>query len=145
MESPDFFTTLNNELSQRYAIIIDEIVKTYPSYKANPQFNAYSQAYEKNISNLEQLQAEYFLFKNTLGKDTEELQKAIKQIDDMLYELEEAIKVLREELAYLKNSDNAAHGRLTDSKTLYRQQLLGNWLLALSLSGLTYNLLKTTF
>ena len=77
MESPDFFTTLNNELSQRYAIIIDEIVKTYPSYKANPQFNAYSQAYEKNISNLEQLQAEYFLFKNTLGKDTEELQKAI--------------------------------------------------------------------
>jgi chromosome segregation ATPase len=145
MESPASFTKTSNELNQRYAIIIDEIVKTYPSYKANPKFNSYSQAYAKNISNLQQLQSDYFLFKNTLSKDTEELQKAIKQIDDMLYALEEDIKVLREEFAYLKNSDNAAHGRLTDSKTLYKQQLLGNWLLFLSFSGLTYTLLKNTF
>ena len=145
MQSPDTFTKTSNELNQRYAIIIDEIVKTYPSYKANPKFNSYSEAYAKNISNLQQLQAEYFLFKNTLSKDTEELQRDIKQIDDMLYALEEEVKVLSEEFAYLKNSDNAAHGRLTDSKTLYNQQLLGNWLLVLSLSGLTYTLLTTTF
>jgi hypothetical protein len=143
MQSPTTYENLNNELNQRYGLILDEIVKTYPNYKANPKFNAYSQAYTTNMSNLQQLQTDYFLFKNNLSKETDELQKDIKQIDDMLYELEEETKVKREEYAYLKNSDNAAHGQLTDSKLLYNQQLLGNWLLLLTFSGLTYNLLTT--
>jgi hypothetical protein len=145
MQSPDVYETLNNELNQRYEIIVDEIVNTYPNYKSNPEFNSYTQAYENNMANLQQLQTEYFLFKNNLTKDTDDLQKNIKQIDDMLYELEEEIKVKREEYAYLKNSDNAAHGQLTDSKLLYNQQLMGNWLLLLAFSGLTYKLFKTTF
>jgi chromosome segregation ATPase len=145
MQSPTTYENLNNELNQRYVIILDEIVKTYPSYKANPKFNAYSQAYTKNMSNLQQLQTEYFLFKNRLSKDTNDLQREIKQIDEMIYELEEETKILREEYTNLKNSDNAAHGRLTDSETLYNQQLLGNWLLLLAFSGMTYNLLTTTF
>jgi hypothetical protein len=142
MQSPASFTKTSNELNQRYVIILDEIVKTYPNYKANPKFNAYSQAYSKNMGNLQQLQTEYFLFKNTLAKDTDELQKDIKEIDEMLYELEEETKLKREEYTNLKNSDNAAHGRLTDSTTLYKQQLLGNWLLLLTFSGLTYNLFR---
>ena len=145
MQSPTTYETLNNELNQRYVIIVDEIVKTYPNYKANPKFNAYSQAYKNNMSNLQKLQTEYFLFKNNLTKNTDELQKEIKQIDEMLYELEEETKLKREEYAYLKNSDNAAHGHLSDSKTLYNQQLLGNWLLFLTFSGMTYTLLTTTF
>ena len=143
MQSPTTYENLNNELNKRYELIIDEIVKTYPNYKANPKFNAYSQAYKNNMANLQKLQTDYFLLKNNLNKDTDELQKDIKQIDEMLYELEEETKVKREEYAYLKNSDNAAHGQLTDSKTLYNQQLLGNWLLLLTFSGLTYNLLTT--
>jgi len=145
MQSPSTYETLNNELKQRYVIIVDEIVKTYPNYKASPKINSYSQAYERNMGNLQQLQTEYFLFKNDLIKDTNELQKDIKQIDEMIYELEEETKVKREEYAYLKNSDNAAHGQLTDSKYLYNQQLLGNWLLFLTFSGMTYNLFKKTF
>lgn len=143
METPTTYENLNNELNQRYEIIIDEIINTYPNYKSNPKFNAYSQAYATNMSNLQQLQTEYFLFKNKLSKDTDELQKDIKQIDEMLYELEKEIKVKREKYAFLKNSDNAAHGRLTDSNTLYKQQLLGNWLLLLIFSGMTYNLLHS--
>jgi len=140
MQSPTTYENLNKELNQRYEIILDEIVKNYPNYKANPKFNSYSQAYTKNMSNLQKLQNEYFLFKNKLSKDTDDLQKEIKQIDEMLYELEEETKLKREEYAYLKNTDNAAYGQLTDSKTLYNQQLLGNWLLFLTFSGLTYTL-----
>ena len=140
---PSTYENLNNELNQRYVIILDEIVKTYPSYKANPKFNSYSNSYAKNMSNLQELQTEYFLLKNNLSKNTDELQKDIKQIDEMLYELEEETKKQREEYNNLKNSDNAAYGQLTDSKTLYNQQLLGNWLLLMMFSGLTYNLLTT--
>ena len=145
MQSPATYEKLNNELNQQYEIILDEIVKTYPNYKASPKFNAYSQAYKNNMSNLQKLQTEYFLFKNNLSKDTDDLQKDVKKIDEMLYELEEETKLKREEYAYLKNSDNAAHGHLMDSKTLYNQQLLGNWLLFLTFSGMTYTLLTTTF
>lgn len=138
---PSTYENLNNELNQRYVIILDEIVKTYPSYKANTKINSYSNSHEKNMSNLQQLQTDYFLFKNNLSKNTDELQKDIKQIDEMLYELEEEMKKQREEYNNLKNSDNAAYGQLTDSKILYNQQLLGNWLLLMMFSGLTYNLL----
>jgi hypothetical protein len=129
METPKHFKEQNNELTQRYNIIIDEIVKTYPTYKANPLFNNYEDSYKKNISNLEKLQQEFFLLKNSLNKSTEELQKDIKEIDDKIYLLEEDNTRLRDELALLTNSDNAAHGRLTDSKTMYNQKLFGNCLL----------------
>jgi hypothetical protein len=142
MNTPEYFTNKLKELNQRYVIILDEVVKTYPSYKANPKFNRYEKDYEKNISNLLKLQTDYFLFKNNIVKANTDLQKDIKQIDEMLYELEEENKILREEYAYLTNSNNAARGMLTDSTTLYNQQLTGNWLLFLILSGLSYTLLK---
>jgi len=142
MEPPSHFKDLRRELTQRYNIIIDEVVKTYPSYKANPQFNNYEDSYKKNISNLEKLQTEIFLLKNNLNKSTNELQKDIKEIDDKIYLLEEENIKLRDELALLTNSDNAAHGRLTDSRTLYNQKLVSNYLL---LSFLMYAVYKTHF
>jgi hypothetical protein len=142
MEPPSHFKDLRRELTQRYNIIIDEVVKTYPSYKANPQFNNYEDSYKKNISNLEKLQTEIFLLKNNLNKSTTELQKDIKVIDDKIYLLEEENIKLIDELALLTNSDNAAHGRLTDSRTLYNQKLVSNYLL---LSFLMYAVYKTTF
>jgi len=142
MEPPSHFKDLRRELTQRYNIIIDEVVKTYPSYKANPQFNNYEDSYKKNISNLEKLQTEIFLLKNNLNKSTTELQKDIKVIDDKIYLLEEENIKLRDELALLTNSDNAAHGRLTDSRTLYNQKLVSNYLL---LSFLMYAVYKTHF
>uniref|UniRef100_A0A6C0IJ91 Uncharacterized protein n=1 Tax=viral metagenome TaxID=1070528 RepID=A0A6C0IJ91_9ZZZZ len=139
MERPSHFKDLNNELTQRYNIIIAEIVKTYPSYKAN---NNYEDGYKKNINNLEKLQGELFLLKNNLNKSTDELQKDIKEIDDKIYNLEEENVKLRGELALLTNSDNAAHGRLTDAKTMYNQKLLGNWLLFFSLTSVSYLLYR---
>ena len=132
------FQTQSNELNQRYTIIIDEVVKTYPSHKANTIINSQEDAYKQNINNLQKLQEEFFILKNSLNKDTDVLQKNIKEIDEKIYILEEENKKLKAELTLLNNSDNAAHGRLTDSRTLYNQQLLGNLLIFLSFSGITY-------
>jgi len=133
MESPTHFKNQQNELTQRYNIIISEIVKTYPNYKL---YSADSTGYTQNIVNLEKLQEEIFLMKNNLSKSTDELQKNIKIIDDKIFSLGEDNKKLQGELDLLTNSDNAAHGRLTDSTHLYNRQLLGNWLLVgLVLSG----------
>jgi hypothetical protein len=139
MEPPTHFKNLQNELTQRYNIIISEVVQTYPNYKL---YSANSTGYNQNIVNLEKLQEDIFLMKNNLTKSTDGLQKNIKIIDNKIFSLGEDNKTLQEELDLLTNSDNAAHGRLTDSKYLYNRQLLGNWLLlGLVLSG-TYVVFK---
>ena len=132
------FADANKELIQRYNIIIGEIVKTYPNYKANPTFNEYDSAYTKNINNLQKLQADIFLLKNNISKNIDTTQQDITQIDETLYKLEEENKVLRQRLADLNNSDNAANGMLYDSKTLYKQQLISNCILFLSLGTAAY-------
>lgn len=141
MTTPQKVANTLEELNKRYTLVIAEIVNTYPNYKANPKFNSYGDAYERNMGNLHKLQEEFFSFKNSLSKDVSDLQNNITRIDEMLYELEEDLKIKREEYAYLKNSDNAAHGRLSDSNTLYKQQLLGNILILITFSGFTYKLL----
>jgi len=132
------FNDTNKELNQRYNIIIGEIIKSYPSYKANPKFNTYQDRYNTNINNLQKLQADIFLLKNDLGKNIDTVQKNITNIDETLLKLEEENKVLRQQLNDLNNSDNAAHGMLTDSKTLYNHKLAGNWLMFLSLGTVAY-------
>jgi len=132
------FADTNKDLNQRYNIIIGEIVKSYPSYKANPTFNTYEDRYKLNINNLQKLQSDVFLLKNDLGKNIDNVQKDITHIDETIFKLEEENKVLRQQLADLNNSDNAAHGMLTDSKTLYLQQLTGNCLMFLSVGTVAY-------
>jgi hypothetical protein len=138
--SPSLFQSKNNELTNRYNIIIAEIVKTYPNYKSNPNFNTFDSSYKTNISNLKQLQQEIFLLKNDLNKGIDTMQQDIKNIDETIFTLDEENKVLKAQLNDLNNSDNAAHGMLKDSKTLYKQQLVGNILLFLALGGI--NLLE---
>lgn len=135
METPSSYKEMQKQINQSYNIIIGEIVKTYPSYKANPKF---SNIYKQNISNLEKLQEDIFITKNSLSKSTDDLDKNIKVIDDKIFILEEENKKLQEELNLLTNSDNAASGRLTDSKTLYNHQLSANWLLAMVLLYMIY-------
>lgn len=138
------FVSANKELNQRYNIIIGEIVKSYPNYKANPKFNEYESSYKTNLNNLQKLQADIFLLKNDLSKNINTTQKDITQIDEMLFKLEEENKILRQTLADYNNSNNAAHGMLTDSKTLYLQQLAGNCILFLSLGTAAYMVYKTS-
>lgn len=134
METPSTFKDQRKELTQRYNIIIDEIVNMYPNSKIN--------ANKMNFNNLENLQKDIFLLKNGINKSTEDLQLNIKEIDEKLYNLEQENMKLREKLALLTNSDNAAHGRLTDSKTLYNQKLLGNWIFSLTLITGIYMIYK---
>ena len=139
--SPSLFQTRMNELTQGYNIIVSEIVKTYPNYKANPDFSTFQTSYKTNISSLERLQEEVFLLKNDLNKNINDMQKDIKQVDETIFSLDEENKVLKAQLNDLTNSDNAAGGMLVDSKTLYKQELLGNVILFAATISLLTNLL----
>ena len=126
MESPSQFKQKIKELNQRYFLIIDEVVKTYPNYKIKENNDMLQDSYKKNLGNLQKLQAEFFLFKNNINKNTETLNDDIKQIDEKIYELDENNKILKQKLDSLTNSDNAAYGMLEDSKHLYKLKSMGN-------------------
>lgn len=145
METPSQLKKKIKELNQRYFLIIDEIVKTFPKYKSSPKLNSFEDAYNTNINNLRSLQADYFLLQNNLNKNTDELQKEIKQIDDVLYVLEEEIKVLTRELRDLNNSDNAASGMFTDSRNLYNIQFLGNTILFIIIFSMGMSSFSNTY
>lgn len=130
------FTNKKKELNQRFFIIVDEVVKTYPNFKSNPDSPVKSEIYKKNISNLDKLQLDYFLFKNDLEKRVDNVHKEVKQIDDDIYELDEENKRLKRELALLVNGDNAAGGRLVDSRALYNIQFTGNIILFIIIATL---------
>lgn len=142
MESPEYFIEKHKEIVQRYSIIIPEIVKSYPKYKSTPEFNAYEEKYERNISNLHNLQEEIFSIQTKIDKNNNHLQKDITTIDNILYDLEKKNKVLQKKLDSIVNSDDAAGGRLTDSKLLYNQKLTENLIFGIVISYLMYKYFK---
>ena len=97
MESPSQFKQKIKELNQRYFLIIDEVVKTYPNYKIKENNDMLQDSYKKNLGNLQKLQAEFFLFKNNINKNTETLNDDIKQIDEKIYETL---------ISFIKNKNN---------------------------------------
>lgn len=132
------YNDINKGLIKKYNRIVDDIVNTYPVYKVFPKVEKYEDNYNKNLNNLKNLQGKIFLFKNKLSQGNETHQKDITHIDDTIYKLEEENKILQTELTSLNNSNNAAHGMLTDSNFLYNRQLTSNWLFFLSLSSVGY-------
>jgi chromosome segregation ATPase len=141
-KTPSYYENTIKELNQRYYLVLDEIVKLFPKQKMYPKYLAYSKPFTNDMTNLNKLQTDFFLFKNSLESDIESLDKDIKLTNEEIDNLEHENKKLSATLESLKNSNNASHGMLEDTKLLYNQQLFGNTLLFLILLGAGYKYLK---
>ena len=141
-KAPSYYEKKIKELNQRYYLVLDELVKLFPKNKMFPNYLAYSKPFTNDMSNLIKLQADFFLFKNNLESDIDTLDKEIKNINEQIENLEQENKQLTKRLESLQNSNNASHGMLSDTKLLYNQKLLGNWLLFALIVGAGYKYLK---
>ena len=141
-KTPSYYENTIKELNQRYYLVLDEIVKLFPKQKMYPKYLAYSKPFTNDMTNLNKLQTDFFLFKNSLESDIESLDKDIKKTNEEIDNLEHENKKLSATLESLKNSNNASHGMLEDTNLLYNQQLFGNTLLFLILLGAGYKYLK---
>jgi hypothetical protein len=120
-QKPTYYDSKINELDQRYNLIMNELSKNVVN-KIN------SNADEKNI---ERLQNEFFLLKNTILKDIENLSDNITYYDERLNKLLKQNNDLKKRFDEMKQKHTGSKGFARDTQVLYNQYLMGNYLIGL--------------
>lgn len=138
MNTPSYYDTTLKDLNKRYYSVIENLAKYFPRNKLYPDYKAYSDPFNRETSEFNKIQTDFFLFKNNLESDIDNLDKDIQSVNERITNTEKENKTLDARLASLRNSNDASHGMLQDTKLLYNQMLTGNWLLFFILIGVVY-------
>ena len=129
MNTPEYYRNRQNELNERYFIVLNEIVAMFPKFKSQPVFQAYATSMQADTANLQTLQIDFVSLYNDLEKDISTLETELIQVDNEIGTLEEENNELKSHLSSLANSNNASVGMLNDTELLHNQYLFGNWIL----------------
>jgi len=134
--NPFDLTDKTKNLNDRFYIILNKIVDSYPSTKLKPNdSNSKKIIYDENMKKMEDLQNEYFLYKNEVMKITEKIQNDIIDENDEINALESQNKVLRLHYDSLKSSSYSAEGLFDDAQITRNQLLVSNFILFCIIAG----------
>ncbi len=145
--NPFALTENTKKLNDRFYILLNKIVESYPSTKINPNDKENLSAYSANMAKLENLQNEYFLYKNAVVMESEGIQKSIVDGNNEINALDGKNKVLRLQFENLKNSSDSAEGLFDDAQISRNQLWVSNFILFGIMAGggfLYYKKLKTS-
>ena len=132
------YTKKLDELNDGFYLILDELVTVLPNYRTYPTLTVYSEKYGKNLQNFKENQADFFMLKNEMENDLGNIDETIETKNSKINQLDSEIKVLKDKLDSLTNSNDAGEGMLTDTELLHYQNYTGNWILLGTLLGLCY-------
>jgi hypothetical protein len=127
--NPFALTDKTKELNDRFYILLNKIVDTYPSTKINPGDTERMTAYQANMAKMHNLQNDYFLYKNSVVLASEGIQKVIETGNNDINTLDGKIKVLRLQLEKLKSSSHSAEGLFDDAQISRNQLWVSNFIL----------------
>ena len=133
--NPFALTDKTKDLNDRFYLIMNKIIKVYPTTKIKKNDTATMSLYNENMGKLEKLQNEYFLYKNTVFKASEDIQRDITSGNDKVNALEGQTKVLKVELENLKSSAYSAQGLFDDTQISRNQLLVSNIILFCIMAG----------
>ena len=134
--NPFDLTDKTKALNDRFYLILNKIVESYPSTKSNPNDSNFNKGiYNENMKKMEDLQNEYFLYKNEVMKMTENIQNDIIDGNDEINALEAQNKVLRIHYGSLKSSSYSAEGLFDDAQISRNQLLVSNTILFCIIAG----------
>jgi hypothetical protein len=122
-------TDRTKSLNDKFYIILDKIVNSYQKSKVNGLDSINNNIYTENIARMEKLQLEYFLYKNEVEKDSEDMQNAVMNGNSQINALEAQNKVLRVQYENLKSSSHSAEGLFDDAQITRNQLLVSNIIL----------------
>lgn len=139
---PIVFTAQTKDLNDKFYLILNEILKTYPDAQLHPDSNSHynnsktnSSLYNANMNEMLKLQNEYFILKNSVLSETEKMEKTIANADQEITVLENQNKVLKLELDNLKTSSHSAEGLFDDAQITRNELLFSNFLLFAVICG----------
>jgi hypothetical protein len=142
--NPFALTDQTKNLNDRFYLILNKIVNSYPSTKINPNDSMNNAIYTTNMGKMENLQNEYFLYKNSVVKASEGIQNAIIDGNSEINALEAQNKVLRIQFEHLKTSSYSAEGLFDDAQISRNQLLISNIILFGIMAGGGFLYYKST-
>lgn len=140
--APVFLTDQAKKLNNNFYLLLNRLVTTYPASKLSP--DAYSQdnsgnntninVYNANMALMLKLQNDYFVYKNTILKNSQDLMAFVSNVDDQINILDHKNQVLSAKLGEMANSTHSAEGMLDDSQLTRNQLFVGNIILLIIMS-----------
>ena len=150
--APVFLTDEARDLNDRFYLILNNLVKTFPSYKSDPHGATYydtsitnAQEYDTNMADMLSLQSDYFTYKNKVVHTSELLMKQVGDVDTQINVIDRDNIVLKSKLGEMANSSRSAEGMLDDSQLTRNQLFYGNIVLFLFMMGGGYMYYKNVY
>lgn len=126
----------SKDLNDRFYLILNEVVKTYPSANLHPDvYSKYDNRqkndalYTSNLAELHTLQNEYFLYKNEVVRASQNMLQTVADLDAQITILENKNKVLNVQFDNLKSNSYSAEGLFDDAQITRNQLLISNFIL----------------
>lgn len=141
--SPFALTDKTKALNDKFYIILNEIVRTYPATRGKDASDSSTSVYTANMDKLESLQNDYFLYKNEIIQSSEAVQAYITNTDEEIMVLEGQNKVLKLQYNNLKSSSSSAEGLFDDAKITRNQLFVSNVILFGIMAGCSYGYYKS--
>jgi len=136
VDPPAVLTDQAKALNDKFYLILNEMVKIYPSAQLQPK-NPSAYDYRKTnealygvyMKQMLQLQNDYFLFKNNVVSASEKILKQVAASDKQINVLENQSKVLKKQYENLKSSSHSAEGLFDDAQITRNELLFSNFFL----------------
>ena len=139
--APIFLTDKAKELNDRFYLKLNEIVKHFPKAKFKPdepyiedRSKTNKLIYNEMMKNMMLLQNEYFVYKNDISRESQDLLKYINDLDSKILKLDSETNKLNNKLKELKGSSHSAEGLFDDAQITRNELLVGNIFLFIVIS-----------
>jgi hypothetical protein len=149
---PVFLTDEARDLNDRFYLLLNNIVATFPYSKIKPNSpTMYDRTvtnkadYDNNMALMLQLQNDYFMYKNSVVRSSENVLKEMNAIDILVNDLDKQNADLSSQLSALTTSGRSAEGMLDDSQLTRNQMFYGNIILFLVIASGGYMYYKKVY
>ena len=124
IKPPKYYREKLNEQNINFFIVLDELIKMYPSYKSNPEYPEYQNMFAVDMGNFQKSKQELFLLKNSIENDSNTLNKNVIKMNKMIDLLENQNKNLREKYNISSDDINSSEGLIDQKQELYNEKIL---------------------
>jgi len=129
---------LLQDLDDRYKAALNEVTEFYPKSEYYGADSTASKQYAESGDKIANINAELLNLQNSIEINNMSLSNGASRVNNKITTLENDQKKLKQKLSSLKGRKEGAQAMYIDSKFIYHQYYLGNWLLVISILGMGF-------
>jgi hypothetical protein len=133
LPKPEQFTNNLDTLKQQIGPILDDFVKYYVFYNKNPEYPEYQSMFDTVKGQMTQLCSDLFTLENSVQSNTDEINKALIELNLLIIEERKRNRELKRKLGIAETENNAAMEMINNYTEMYDSGYLRNWGLGISI------------